>query len=136
MKRLEVGRIIDACYDELVEAVIARVKSLPGSARESGGDSPYRDVWEEYAAQVQEERSILFAAYEGLVESCCAASCDSLSRTEVRLLWLDSEAYWQWIEDEPPDHGQMLDDVKAEVARRVDGRAADWPLPSPTHDTE
>ncbi|BCV20628.1 hypothetical protein [Moorella sp. Hama-1] len=96
----EVIEIIEAKYMEYARMVIDKIKALGDECRLSGDDSPLKNVWEEFKFQVQEGQSIFFDLYEEIIRSFCRDVIGSLSESEIRLLWLESNAYYNYDEDE------------------------------------
>jgi hypothetical protein len=95
-ERLEhVRRIVEAMYLGLVQQVIAQIKALPDSCRQSGDDSRLKDVWEEFKDQVQGQESIFFRAYEDTIQRLCAKLVAAFDRERQGLLWLWSNAWYR-----------------------------------------
>ena len=103
MERLEhVSRVVDALYDGLIGKLIAHLKELPDNCRQSGDDSMLKDVWEEFKYQVQREEFAMFEFYEATIQDICARMVAALDWDRQQLLWLWSEGYYRWTEDEIP----------------------------------
>jgi hypothetical protein len=66
---------------------------LPEECRQSGDDSEFLDVWEEYCAQIQGEHSVLFGLYESTVEEFCEAEINMLPRSAQAVLWIACESF-------------------------------------------
>jgi hypothetical protein len=128
MDELLVRRIVAAKYDEYAKRVIWRFKRLGPEARQSGDDSPYKNVWEEYVSQVQGQESIYFPLYEATLQRTCAAVLSKLRDAELQLLWLGTEAYIEWEDDGFPLRSRLDDDVTAKLYSTVWGIAADEEL--------
>src|SRR5437763_1237653 len=84
--------IVRAMYARLVKKVIADIKAMPESCRQSG-DADLADVWEEFKYQVQREQSGMFEVYEEVIIDLCARHVSALDQEEQHLLWLWSEGY-------------------------------------------
>ncbi|MBP2641197.1 MAG: hypothetical protein H6Q66_2148 [Firmicutes bacterium] len=116
-------------YDAYVEEVIERIRELSKESMQSGEDSPFEDVWEEYAAQVQDQESVFFEMYEDLVESACYKLVKTLSVSDLRVLWKKSDAYLLWDDEFVPEENDMQEGVGKELFRKVKEAAADYELP-------
>lgn len=128
MKNSEVEAIISERYAQLVSEIADRVKRLPDSCKQSGDDSEFPDVWEEFKYEIQEEQSVLFNLYEDHIQGLCDGLTEALLPTEIKVLWLGSDGYLDWVEDGFPDLSQLHQDVSRELYSRVCGRATDEPL--------
>ncbi|HEX3149654.1 MAG TPA: hypothetical protein VHR66_16380 [Gemmataceae bacterium] len=119
--RLErVRRMAAALYDGLVAKVIAEIKELPGNCRQSG-DSRLKDVWEEFKYQKQRDQSIFFELFEEAIRDICARHGEVLDREQQGLLWLWSEGYVDWDEEdgEIPWGYPVQESIVKEIYRRV-----------------
>lgn len=122
----DVRRIIEAKYEEYCGRIVQMVQALPADCRQSGDDSVLADVWEEFKYQVQRDESAVFGAYEDTITALCQKLIEGLPQHEQDLLWLQSEGYFNWNEqDELP---VKADDVATELYRRVCTRASDEDL--------
>lgn len=132
MKRHNLVRIIDAKYKRYAQQVIFEIKALPAECRQSGDDSPLKDVWEEFKDQLQNERYVMFGAYEDTISRICDRIVNELPVEERQLLWLVSDAYFNTSNDDDilPVNGQLLADVVEELYRRVCEIAGNEPLES------
>jgi len=112
-RRLDhVQQIAQRLYGELVVAVIADTKALPPDCRQSGDDSRLANVWEEFKYQLQREESVLFEAYEETIRQLCARQVDTLKPDQQGLLWVWSDAYLDWSEDDNSiPYGQVVDEA-------------------------
>lgn len=110
-----------ASWRDLTDQVISKVKELPESCRQSGEDSNYLDVWEEYCAQVQGEHSVMFGLYESTVEGFCESALDALTPSARMSLWVTSEAFGELdFEDDGesmfyPHVDRMVDELHERV---------------------
>jgi hypothetical protein len=138
-RRLVVSRIVESKYSDYTAAVVRlltgsgqavhTIGALGPECRQSGDDSPLENVWEEFKAQIQGEQSGLFESYEETIRSLCTSVVSKLAPAERMLLWLESEAYWNWDEDTAEPHdSEIQEDVSEELYCRVCTRAADEPL--------
>ena len=124
-------------FDDCVDKVIQAMRKLPKSSRQSGEDSPLEDVWEEFATQVQGEESFYMSLYERLAEDACRELVETLTESNLLMLWQQSDAGIGWIDDDPlPYDEDMRADVIEELYRKVLGAAADYDLPEIDEDDE
>lgn len=124
-------RVADkASWQDLAEQVIAKVKELPENCRQSGQDSNYLDVWEEYCAQVQGEHSVMFGLYESTVEGFCESALDALTPSARMSLWVTSEASGEldFEDDGESMFYPLVDRMVAELHERVRTEAANVDL--------
>jgi hypothetical protein len=116
--------LVKSMYDRLVGQVIADIKALPDSCRQSGDDSKLKDVWEEYKYQIQREEFLSFELYVHVIRGICATRVQELERDRQQLLWLWTEGYLDlWVradkvslDDWNPD---AIAAVEAELYDRV-----------------
>jgi len=118
----------EAEFCRLAEAILERLRRIP-TGQLSGDDSPLTDFWLEYAAQVQGEHSFVFNEHERLVRGECDACAESLSASEVQMLWLETSAYWDGTYEGSPCLSEQRELLSDELLRRVQKRAADLDLP-------
>jgi len=136
MRRQLVYYLIEGKYRRYASEVIEQIKALGPECRLSGDDSGLADVWEEWKSQMQEEHSIYFDAYEDTILGICRSVVQSLPKDEQSLLWLQSDAYFDWDEDEedPPSDQELQDALTQELYARVCQIAADEEISRPTED--
>jgi hypothetical protein len=72
---------------------------------QSGDDGLLTNLWEEFCAQVQGEHSIYWSEYEVLVRDIVARESATLTITEQRAIWLQTDAGVDWAET--PDSGHQ-----------------------------
>jgi len=111
--------IIDAKFDRYVRRIITRIKRLPKECRVSGDDSPLRNVWEEWIAQMQGEHSFAFDAYEETIRLICRGIAKSLPKEEQGLLWIGTDDYLDWDGDDIPYGDLLVDASEEELYKRV-----------------
>lgn len=121
-----VGRLLD----DLATLVIADIKALPDSFRQSPDDMGLDSVWEEFKYQVQREESITFEAFEFEIRLLCARRVDALEFSTRFLLWCWSDGIVEWDEDQPPPLDEIPRYATDEVYRRVCEFADDEELKS------
>jgi hypothetical protein len=88
-----VSGLVKTMYDALVGQVIADIKALPDSCRQSGDDSKLKDVWEEYKYQVQRDESGMFELYVQVIRDICTRRVRGVERDRQQLLWLWTEGF-------------------------------------------
>jgi len=117
-------------WTRLERAVIAKVKELPENCRQSGDDSNYLDLWEEYCAQVQGEHSVMFGLYESTVEGFCEAALDALTPSARMSLWVTSEAFGEldFEDDGESMFHPLVNRMVDELHERVRANAANVEL--------
>ena len=119
----KIEKVVTKRYDELINEIIKNVRDLPCESKLSGDDSPYKDVWEEFASQIQGEQSIFFELYTDIIEGCCQEIVKKLDRKELTLLWTYSSYFYE-------DHDLIIEHaVEYELYDRILRRAADYNLP-------
>jgi hypothetical protein len=125
-------RIVRRTYDRLANNVIQHLREIPNSAKQSGADSGLFDIWEEICEQVQTEYSIFWDNYLDLVENACWQCCDKLDVALLKMLWLNTEAFIDWDEDEMPfDENDFMEGVSNHLTSRVLELAGEYELPEP-----
>lgn len=67
----------------------------------SGDDSELKTVWDEICAQVQDEESFYWAAYDRAVRAIVSDYVSKLADHEREAMWLQTEAADDWLFDEP-----------------------------------
>lgn len=115
-------------YDRLAGTVIWHFKRYSKDSRTSGDDSVLGNVWEEYKDQVQYEAGFFFDVYEDELESLCRRVVERLPEDERKLLWLYSEAFYDWDDEEEPEPPYSVDGVVAELMDRVRQTAGAEPV--------
>lgn len=124
-------------YEKCVAQIIEEIQKIPQTSMQSGEDSLYEDVWEEYAAQVQGEESLFMGLYENLVVKACYRLVEELTQPNLLMLWQETDAACGWIEEDPePEKSAMKEAVAEELIRKVSGAAADYDLPEAEDEDE
>jgi hypothetical protein len=136
MERPELDALVEAKFDRYAKRVIRDIKRLPKECRQSGDDSPLRNVWEEWVVQMQGTHSDSYDVYEETIRVTCRGVAEALPREEQGLLWLWTDDYCDWNERKPrgSDDGipfgvPVLDALENEFFRRVCSAASDVELP-------
>ena len=127
-KQRLVSSIVFEKYKEQALEVIKQIKVLPDSCRQSGDDSDLTDVWEEFKFQLQVEHSFFFDAYELTIRQICLSVAQSLPANEIRLLWLWSDEYLEWNEEESAAPPYSVDGVANQIYATVCEIGIDEPL--------
>jgi hypothetical protein len=79
------------------QAVIAELQKM----REGmlSGDSGLQNIWEEICAQVQEEQSVDWQAYEDVIETFVQTEVEQLCRNRQLAIWAQTDEGWSWVYD-------------------------------------
>jgi len=150
MDIVHIEKLVAQSYRERVDAVITGLKGLGREHMQSGDDSPHQNVWEEFAAQLQEGERSYFDAYESTVRQFCHHEVKKMSETERKLLWFFTEPGQDWtfdidydkeheIERDPTDDQPASfdeDDVVDELYKRISQIAWDMELPPTEEENE
>jgi len=131
-----VNSIVFDKYREHARKVIKQIKALPDSCRQSGDDSDLKDVWEEFKFQLHNGESIFYFAYEITIRQMCDAVVFSLPQNEMRLLWLWSDGYVEWDEEDEHDPPYSVDDVATQLYKTVCEIGDEEPLAMDTAEDE
>jgi hypothetical protein len=130
--------IIRSKYGDYACKVVWHFKRYGPGARQSGADTHYKNVWQEYVAQVQGEEGIFYDLYEQEIERLCLYVLKRLPRSELQLLWFGSDAYinWELDDDQYPADDELLQAIIDELRSRVWKIAADEELDEPSSDDD
>ncbi len=107
MKRNELDRATEAQYGQLVERIVARLKSQPG------------DVWSQFSAGIQGHDSVLFEEADRVVKEACLEAVRACSNPELGVLWRGSDALWTSTGDDPGIRAAWEEGVHRELYERV-----------------
>lgn len=123
--------VVAAVADAALVRVRDRVVALLGRQTSdlAGEDSGLGTVWLEFCAQVQDEQSFEWDAYEGIVRSTIERVAENLNKPEQQALWLQTEAGQDWIDKASADTAVVpvgMDDLVQYVYSAVWQRAADF----------
>jgi hypothetical protein len=116
-------------YKSYTARIIDQIKRLDASCMQSG-DARLSNVWDEYKVQVQVEHSVFFGLYEDTIRRLIARTVSAIPPEPLIQMWhvtpqgLDSAA--DQGSSRPPG---WAEDIEDELLRRVQGAAADAPLP-------
>ena len=79
---------------------------------------PFRNVWDEICVQVQEEESVLWGAHKDTAEDIIAREGEHLDMPTKKAMWLLSDEYVDWDEDEADDPEEIPWSVE-DIARHI-----------------
>jgi hypothetical protein len=124
--------LADKISRSVVQSVITYLEGLPRDCMQSGDDSPLKNVWEEYCAQVQGEESVFWDAYTDTAESALHDAVEKLDRYEKLALWLQTDSGWDWNYDHAEDQQAdelapvAIDEIVSHLRDALDRAAADY----------
>ena len=110
------------CCQELIKAEADRkktplsqqiAKDLRKIKRASGMmtspvDDGLENLWDEICVQVQSDYSYCWDAYVDYMESCITKLLkEQCSDTELKMLWMQTEAFWDWSDCETQDEEDL-----------------------------
>ncbi|MBM7691640.1 hypothetical protein JOC77_001047 [Peribacillus deserti] len=121
MKREEVEHILREKYAEYTEKIIRNVKRLNYGTLLSGEESELENAWEEFVYQVQEEESIY---YEKTIRQFIFHLLQSLPRSELKLLWLTTENYYEYDDTGFPSADEVIEAVEDEMYSYIERKAS------------
>ena len=116
-------------YEKYTRQIIDLMKAIPDKM--SGDDSPLKDVWEEWAYQVQYEQSAFYNVYEEQIRTFCKSIVEELLPDELKLLWAGRNPLFNDDLEEIGSflvEGQMKCDIEDELLRLVNDVAANEEL--------
>ncbi|EIJ43822.1 hypothetical protein BegalDRAFT_2994 [Beggiatoa alba B18LD] len=126
--------IIQEKYLELVRQAVDVLKAIPTTQLQDIG-STYDNVWEAFTQEVQREEDAIY--FSGLITDVCRQMVQTLSITELQLLWLISDGCFDWDDDEEfPEIEQMVTDVTDELSSWVEQEAEEPELEEDFYDDE
>ena len=135
----KVKAIIEEKYSELTSEVIAELMRLAPDAVSADDETDFANAWDVFASQAQNGEGLHDDNYEQLVDDLCLAQIDTLSDTELKLLWLGSGGYVEWHSEDPllfPSEEQMVDEVLEEMYSWIEQKAEDLDLEDALLDDE
>ncbi|ALG66801.1 hypothetical protein [Beggiatoa leptomitoformis] len=113
-------QIIQEKYLELVRQAVDVLKAIPTKQLQDVG-SAYDNVWEAFTQEVQREDAVHFSS---LITDVCRQMVQTLTITELQLLWLLSDGCFDWDdEDEFPEIEQIVIDVMDELSSWIEQEA-------------
>jgi len=118
--------IIQEKYIDLVGSVIEKLKNLPMQNIQDV-EIEHDNVWDGFVELVQQENnedSMLYPIYADVITGICQQALESLTLTELELLWLISDGCLEWNEvEEFPEVERMTDDVTEELLSWIEQEA-------------
>jgi hypothetical protein len=129
MERPQLIGVVEQKYRRYVARVIKRLRAIPPKNYLGSGDPDLKSVWLEFAVQVKGHQLPDFSELQACIEAECSCVVESLPSDELALLWLFSDAYFDWEDDSTiPAPSELQTKVCEELARRVESRADEWEL--------
>ncbi len=120
----KVRQIIQEKYIELVGIVIDQTKTMSMQDIETEIDTAFSNVWEAFVNEMQIEESSLYYSLCDTVRHISEHAVQKLTITEVKMLWLISDACLDWDEnDDFPSDDKMLSDIAEELFSWVEQEA-------------
>ena len=97
--RIEASIVAEWASQLSKDAVAQVVEQLMrmGPEMMQSGDSGLKNVWEEFCAQTQQEKSVFYDAYEVNIDGRLEQYIQTLSRKAQLALWSTSDQGWDWI---------------------------------------
>ncbi len=125
---------------DLVNAEYERIaKSVRGHMRRLGPQGPedlgLRNLWREYASQVQYEESFFYDFYVEQCREFAIYELNKRARPLLCLLWLQSDGFVN-SDAEDPSETYDIDDIANEVMVYVHQLADAENVPAPERDTD
>lgn len=118
MKKRLIEQIIREKYREYASHIIRQILGDDNCLNE--GASRFENVWEAIKSQVQEEESISLELYEDTIRMFCRKLISTLSRSELKLLWLNTEHYFNYNDSKGmPDNNELEDVIEDELLAEV-----------------
>ena len=114
--------------DKIVRRTIRELQAQTDGLQ-SGDDSGLANLWDEVCVQLQLEKSFYWSSYEQAIESILLAHLDRLSQLELEAIWLQTNAGFDWLWDNPETQDPapiVLDDIVEQAFEELRARAADW----------
>lgn len=125
MLKKHVNEIINEKYNFYLLDVRNLLCSLEGDNCLSGDESPLKNVWEEWKFQNQIEESNYYEIYEETIRGVIFERLEKLLYTELKLLWLLTEAYFEFEEEEGyPNKTRLINDIVDELLPKLNDIAS------------
>ncbi len=117
--------IIEEKFVELVGNVIDELRNLPIQSLQENTHSSFDNVWESFVEQLQQDdESPDYAAFTTAIMGICQQAVETLSFTELKLLWLITEGCLAWQEEEVfPEIEKIARDVAEELFSWIEQEA-------------
>ena len=81
---------------DAVAQVVEQLMSMKPEMMQSSGTG-LKNVWEEFCAQIQQEKSVFYDAYEVIIDRILEQYIQTLSRKAQLALWSTADQGWDWI---------------------------------------
>jgi len=117
--------LIEDKYVEMVCTVIDELRAYPMQNIQNSIKLPANNLWEAFMEHMQHEEEDFHASNHVAILDVCQRAVQSLTITELKLLWLVSEGASIWEEDNFPDMPRMLNNVVEELMSWVEQEAED-----------
>lgn len=128
MKQKQIEQIIEDKYEEYAQIIQKQIESLNREFMQSGEDSSYKNVWEEYAVQIQGEESIMFEMFEETIIDMCVRLIQKYGENEIKLLWLKTDEFFGYDDNDYPPIDEMENAVSNELYSRIRSLAEEYEL--------
>lgn len=117
--------IIEEKFVELVGNVIDELRNLPIQSLQENTHSSFDNVWESFVEQLQQDdESPDYATFTNAIMGICQQAVETLSFTELKLLWLITEGCLSWQEEDVfPDIEKIAKDVAEELFSWIEQEA-------------
>jgi len=115
-------------FSRIADAVIQEFQGNPKELRKSSAGQGLISHWEEYCDQVQHGFYFNYEMYQNVLSGIIERHLNALDETLVRMLWLETERFWDWDEEEEPSREDCLQALEEHVESIVFQRADDYEL--------
>ncbi len=126
MFEIKTRQIVQEKYIELVGQIIDELRNISIHSLPDSVGIPFETVWDAFVAHFQPTNEDLppYNIYSDIIVDICQEFVETLTLTELKLLWLVSEGCLEWDESEEfPDVERMLDDVAEELISWIEQEA-------------
>jgi hypothetical protein len=117
--------IIEEKFVDLVGNVIDELRNLPIQSLQENTHSPFDNVWDSFVDQLQQEDDDSNdSVFTNAIMGICQQSVETLSFTELKLLWLITEGCLAWQGEEVfPEIEKIAQDVVEELFSWIEQEA-------------
>jgi len=125
MFEIKTRQIVQEKYIELVGQIIDELRNIAIHSLPDSGNIPFETVWDAFVAHFQHSDELpTYNIYSDIIVDICQEMVETLTLTELKLLWLVSEGCLEWDESEDfPDVERMLEDVAEELISWIEQEA-------------
>ena len=120
--------IVSEKYEYYRDKVIGKLEVMDKTL--SPDDLKLDSIWEEFCFQIQNGESYDWALYEDLVRQLCEGVIDDEPENEVKLLWLETDAYLDYYyegdENLSPTIESMVEDIGVKIYQEVYNAAENY----------